>query len=914
MFSRLQLKDGHRFRISKMLQRLGLLSGSIDDYVVKRAVWRLPSFISFFISFVVLVRFICIMYFHSNDSVVQVLAHDTRLGRQTFVTVTIILWAIYTVLMTRLYFVSQNSEKRWMNWLLPLQVVEGTVKPSMFGLDSDQAKYLMNRSRRIFGTMWLITLMRACFVSAILINYLHYDIESKTRQVTFALWAGVVILWSFISSGTVYMTLATFDVISSYFRIRFEKVNDAIQALIDTKGLTTDHRSKFMMWILKEHNHLCVRLEDYNHFFSKFMLYSYFGLIGISCFAFYQAIFSSLTGPIKNVMYIAAFEAFYVFMKVALNGSRVSHEAHAPYGLLIRATFFEYPVELQIQTRLLIQRLSGAPIGFYCSDLFEISRGTLYSAWHKPASSRRSLGWVQSKFPPIMLLKIVYLEYIMLNAMAGRKKVRKQKVRDDIEQENGNKKQKVDPIDATDGKEDIEGGDVGVKEEEKDTIVEAEAETKVEETEPVADDEADLENTGTECADAGRLLLCGSTNWDLTGRKELPKSMKGPSSGKNLWGPHSWSTNIRVKKVVSSCTAVHSVIITEGGRAMTVGRNDKGQLGHGDLVTQAVPKIVEVLKDHKVIDAATGKGHTLFLTDKGQVWACGDNKMGQLGVGTQTQSVMTPSKVSYTGKPIVKVACGGEFSMIVDAFGNLYTFGSPEHGQLGHNSEGKFFTAGNKIAFNCETTPRRVAVYMEKTREGHVTALNDVSIVDVACGVNHSVAVDSKKRCFTWGFAGYGRLGHSETKNEMVPRNLKHFDYDKRGGKRCWAGSTFCMVLDEMGLLYFWGQSKSSGEATMYPKTIPDLCGWNIRDVACANKSIVVIADNSTIAWGPSPTYGELGYGESKAKSSTTPQEVKPLDGIFIRSVSCGYGHTLLIAKDETEEDKKLIEKLPKWP
>lgn len=118
----------------------------------------------------------------------------------------------------------------------------------------------------------------------------------------------------------------------------------------------------------------------------------------------------------------------------------------------------------------------------------------------------------------------------------------------------------------------------------------------------------------------------------------------------------------------------------------------------------------------------------------------------------------------------------------------------------------------------------------------------------------------------------------------------------------------------------------------MYPKTIPDLCGWKVRLVTCANKSILVAADNSLISWGmsmrcghsvvlkqstlpgPSPTYGELGYGENKAKSSTTPQEVKLLDGIFVKDLACGFGHTLVIAQDTTQAERDLIDKLPKWP
>lgn len=136
--------------------------------------------------------------------------------------------------------------------------------------------------------------------------------------------------------------------------------------------------------------------------------------------------------------------------------------------------------------------------------------------------------------------------------------------------------------------------------------------------------------------------------------RSVPKSVKGAQKnanndvGRNLWGPHSWSDKTRIKKVISSCTACHSVLITADGRVMTWGRNDKGQLGLGDTDTRVTPTVVQSLKDYKVIDAACGKGHTLFLTDKGAVLACGDNKMGQLGIGSQSQNVATPTKVGRT--------------------------------------------------------------------------------------------------------------------------------------------------------------------------------------------------------------------------------------------------------------------------
>ncbi|XP_054719884.1 protein RCC2 homolog [Uloborus diversus] len=413
---------------------------------------------------------------------------------------------------------------------------------------------------------------------------------------------------------------------------------------------------------------------------------------------------------------------------------------------------------------------------------------------------------------------------------------------------------------------------------------------------------------------AGTLLFCGGTNWDLIGRKELPKTAK-TATGVNLWGPHRLASlsGIRIRSVFAGSCAVHSVIVTDAGVAMTWGRNDKGQLGHCDTLRRDIPTVVETLKDHQIISASCGRGHTLFLSERGICYACGDNKMGQCGVGSQNTTINIPTKVSFKGRSITNVACGAEFSIIVDVKGGMYSFGLPEYGQLGNNSDGRYFVTSNKLSYRCELVPRRIVAFIEKTRENHVTLVDNVQIIDVACGLNHSIALDTKKRVFSWGFGGYGRLGHADPKDEKIPRLIKSFDGPNRGVKKIFAGGTYSMAVSEYDVLFFWGQNKRAGEATMYPKPVQDLTGWHVRDVGCSNCSIVCVADSSVISWGPSPTYGELGYGDNRPKSSTTPQEVKPLDGLYIHSVACGHGHTLLIARDETEEDKNKLNQLPEF-
>ncbi|XP_058801470.1 protein RCC2 homolog isoform X2 [Phymastichus coffea] len=409
------------------------------------------------------------------------------------------------------------------------------------------------------------------------------------------------------------------------------------------------------------------------------------------------------------------------------------------------------------------------------------------------------------------------------------------------------------------------------------------------------------------------MLMCGLSNWDIAGRKAPPKGVK-VNIGRSLWTPHTFKNlnGSRVKIIASGPAASHSVIVTEDDRCLVFGRNDKGQLGLGDTKRRDDPTEVEALKGHTVIGAACGRGHTLFLTSRGLVFGAGDNKLGQCGVGKTDPMILTATRLKYSGPPIVKVRCGADFSMILDIKGGLYSFGCPEYGALGHNTDGKYFITSTKLAFHFEKAPKRILVYVERSKDGHVTPIDDVEIADFSCGYNHTVAIDSKNRAYSWGFGGFGRLGHNEQRDELVPRLIKFLEPPNRGVKAVSCGSTFSIVLNVHGSVLLFGQSKRTGEANMYPKPIQDLSGWDIRCIACSQTSVVVAADDSVIAWGCSPTFGELGFGEMR-KSSTTPMEVKALEGLYITSVTCGLSHTLMICRDESEEEKAKIAKLQEY-
>lgn len=193
--------------------------------------------------------------------------------------------------------------------------------------------------------------------------------------------------------------------------------------------------------------------------------------------------------------------------------------------------------------------------------------------------------------------------------------------------------------------------------------------------------------------------------------------------------------------MASGCAAAHTIIVNVDGKALSFGRNPFGQLGLPDTKLCEMPTIIPALENLNVVQAAVGRHHSLFLTDTGTVYACGDNKSGQCGIGSSTAMVPTPTLINYRGPPIIRVGCGADFSVILDIKGNLHTFGLPEYGQLGHNTDAKYFVNATKLSFHFETSPKKIVLYIEKGKDGHLVPVDNVQIVDFACGNNHTVSL-----------------------------------------------------------------------------------------------------------------------------------------------------------------------------
>lgn len=416
-----------------------------------------------------------------------------------------------------------------------------------------------------------------------------------------------------------------------------------------------------------------------------------------------------------------------------------------------------------------------------------------------------------------------------------------------------------------------------------------------------------------ECETA--VLFCGSNKWNSIGRSSVPRAVQdrgGSDEGNEYLTPTRLTfpqiPSVRFKTVISGPCAVHLVLLSETGDAYTLGRNENGQLACPDLLARSHPVHCSIPSPSPdpIVNAACGRSHTLLVTKSGACYAAGLNSSGQLGIGS-VPNTREPNVVKWTrvtippNEKVVSVAAGADFSVWACASGSLYSAGNGQYGQLGNGRTGERILATSRVSYDVVSSPQLVPF----------PGPDQISIVQVASGSNHTVALDSRGKVWSWGFGGYGRLGHCAPNDELRPRqidtlNRPHFQIEFVS---CGATSSFA-VVKRTKTTYFWGISSKSRESFMYPKPLFDLQGHEVHCLGSGATSTVLATERTVVSWGPSPTFGELGYGKGQPKSSTKPKIVEPVEDLYCRSIAVGVAFTVLIVHIESDDDKKTLGKL----
>ena len=130
---------------------------------------------------------------------------------------------------------------------------------------------------------------------------------------------------------------------------------------------------------------------------------------------------------------------------------------------------------------------------------------------------------------------------------------------------------------------------------------------------------------------------------------------------------------------------IHTILLDSEGRPWATGSNTKGQLCLGDESDRLIPVMINI-EGVRIVDVAIGGEHTLLLDDQGNVFGCGSNEMGQLGLTDTVQSNI-PLKL-YNIPPSSSISSGRDHSLFIAKDG-AYVVGGNEFGQLCVDTKGE---------------------------------------------------------------------------------------------------------------------------------------------------------------------------------------------------------------------------------
>jgi alpha-tubulin suppressor-like RCC1 family protein len=348
--------------------------------------------------------------------------------------------------------------------------------------------------------------------------------------------------------------------------------------------------------------------------------------------------------------------------------------------------------------------------------------------------------------------------------------------------------------------------------------------------------------------------------------------------------------------------ATSNPITVVAGQTAAWGNNQHGQLGDGSTTNRPVAIPVQGFGAPAAISASWK--HSVALNGDGTVWVWGDNGWGQFGQ-TSPASSTTPVQVKGIGGRVVGIAKGITGHVLaVLSDGSVWGWGRAVSGELG--SLGGSSCGG----VQCQPTPAQVP--------------GIDSVVAIAAGDLHNLALKSDGTVWAWGFNLWGQVG-TGCNQEICPQpvqvpGLSHVVAIS-------AGSLFSLAVKADGTVWAWGSNRNgelgystatttclgSNPPTYTCSAVPGQVQADLGHGASAMTGITAIsaglahslalqADGTVLGWGYN-FHGQLGNGNNiDQQTASYVVTLIPAGAIFgsVTSISAGGAHSTAVKSDGT--------------
>ncbi|XP_057274137.1 secretion-regulating guanine nucleotide exchange factor isoform X4 [Pezoporus wallicus] len=287
----------------------------------------------------------------------------------------------------------------------------------------------------------------------------------------------------------------------------------------------------------------------------------------------------------------------------------------------------------------------------------------------------------------------------------------------------------------------------------------------------------------------------------------------------------------------------HSAVITGAGELFVCGHNKDGQLGlnHKENVLRFT--LCTALTGFCVKQVACGWDFTIMLVGSGLVLSCGSNSFGQLGVPQISGPCLIPQKIESLKEKVVDVAAGLRHALVATESGLVLQWGTGMASRAKRAHQGKILPLFLTAKEPCE-----------------VTGLEDVKVKAVAAGSYDSVSLTETGKVFTWGRADYGQLG----RHAVVPS----------GQEACTASEQQLEWLCNI------------------PVSVPCLNGAS--QIACGSEHNLAVVGGQCFSWG----WNEHGMcGDDTEANVHVPKPIKALGYAEQILIGCGAGHSMALCQ-----------------